>query len=119
MFRQIETHRGSLVNDQLRIRAVDEPGPDGASHHYRIQYSDQWTWDTHFQEGYVHDVGVNGITIEALLAIVRDRLEGFQAGPYACEDNEQALIALKETLHWLHNRTSDRQQRGVEGTSVV
>jgi len=119
MFRQIETHRGSLVNDQLRIRAVDEPGAGGACHHYRIEYSDQWTWDTHFQEGYVHEVGINGITIEALLAIVRDRLAGFQSGPYACEDNEDALGAIVDAMAALARRTRNRQERGVEDTSVV
>ncbi|SRR6266404_6306417 len=119
MFRQLETHRGSLVNDQLRIRVMDDPGPGGASHHYRIQYSDQWTWDTHFQEGYVQEVGINGITIEALLAIVRDRLEGFQSGRYACDDNEKALHAVCVALEFLKCRTRERLERGVEGTSVV
>jgi len=119
MFRHLETHRGSLVNDQLRIRVMDEPGPDGACHHYRIEYSDQWTWDTHFQEGPVQEVGINGITTEALLAIVRDRLEGFQSGPYACTENRLALACIESALEQLKTRTKERLERGVEGTRVL
>jgi len=129
MFRELHTHRVEDVNaspktvaglnDQLRIRVMDEPGAGGACHHYRIQYSDQWTWDTHFQEGPVQEVGVNGITMEALLAIVQDRLEGFQSGPYACEENEMALLRVTGALEALQHRTLLRRSRGVEGTSHV
>lgn len=42
----------------------------------------------------------------------------FQAGPYASEDNAQALHHLEQALFWLQKRTRDRLARGVEGTSV-
>ncbi len=118
MFREITTHKVSGLNEVLRIRAMDEPGAGGACHHYRIEYLDRWTWDTHFQEGPVQEVGVNGVSNEALLAIVRDRLEGFQAGPYACDDNQKALQAAQVALEFLKCRTRDRLERGVEGTST-
>jgi hypothetical protein len=57
-----------------------------------------------------------GITNESLLAVVIDRLQQFQAGPFKCRENALALTHLEEALHWLHHRTRDRISRGVEGT---
>jgi len=129
MFREIETHKVEhpnvppqkvpSLNDQLRIRVMDEPGYGGACHHYRIEYLDRWTWDTHFQEGPVQEVGVNGVSNEALLAIVRDRLEGFQSGAYACKENHDALTYVIMAQQMLRKRTEDRLGRGVEGTQAL
>lgn len=119
MFREILTHTVGGLNEHLRIRVMDEPGAGGACHHYRITYSDQWTWDTHFQEGPIQEVGVNGVSNEALLAIVRDRLESFQAGAYACGENAEALECVMLAMHALEARTLHRLKRGVEGTSAV
>lgn len=69
-----------------------------------------------FQNGPIKEEGVNGVTQEALTAIVQHRLECFQNGPYACHDNQMALDRLHEAKHWLFKRTLDRMQRGVEGT---
>ena len=69
-----------------------------------------------FQEGPIKEVGINGITNELLLAIVIDRLEGFQSGPYACEENAAALASTKNALSMLQFRTMRRIERGVEGT---
>jgi hypothetical protein len=67
----------------------------------------------------VQEAGVNGISNEALLAIVEDRLLGFQAGPYSCRENAVALTKVQEAMMWLQKRTLDRVKRGVEGTHVV
>lgn len=69
-----------------------------------------------FQNGPIKESGVNGITQEALLAIVIDRLRCFQAGPYACEDNAEALQHCEDALEYLQKRTLARIKRGVEGT---
>jgi hypothetical protein len=63
------------------------------------------------------EAGVNGISNEVLLTIVEDRLKGFQSGPYACRENALALTHVQDAMHWLHHRTRERVQRGVEGTS--
>ena len=110
---------------QLEITVVDDPGSGGANHRYHIDWLGDQTWkneqpnslDIHFQEGPIKENGVNGITQEALLAIVIDRLRGFQAGPFACFDNEFALSHCKEALMHLQRRTVDRIRRGVEGTN--
>ena len=51
-----------------------------------------------------------------LLEIVRDRLTAFQAGPYACEENAQALFHIEEALGWMAKRVEDRAKRNVLGT---
>ena len=114
---------------QLNIEVQDEPGAGGASHLYHItgfnssNPSGPWT-NRHgqpaailFQNGPILEGGVNGVTQEALVAIVIDRLRSFQAGPYACHENAVALTHFEEGLMWLQKRTRDRQARGVEGTN--
>lgn len=70
-----------------------------------------------FQNGPIKEFGVNGISNESLLAIVIDRLRGFQSGEYACEDNQIALESAEYCLNMLQKRTKDRLSRGVEGTN--
>ena len=70
-----------------------------------------------FQNGPIQEVGVNGISGEALIAIDIDRLRCFQAGPFASDDNAQALYHLEQALFFLQKRTCERLARGVEGTS--
>lgn len=57
-----------------------------------------------------------GVTNEALLAIVAHRLQCFQKSKFACRENALALTKIEEALHWLESRTLDRTSRGVEGT---
>lgn len=63
----------------------------------------------------ITDHKLNGLSGEALLAIVIDRLRSFQAGQYASNENMHALIDLTSALDWLQKRTKDRLARGVEG----
>lgn len=130
--RTLTSHKVNPANDTLTIEVVDEPGAGGACHHYRItgfntasNPSDPFatrhgTPAEHatvlFQNGPINEVGVNGVTHEALLAIVADRLSSFQAGPYACRENALALTKIEEAQHWLQSRTLARMARGVEGT---
>lgn len=68
-----------------------------------------------FQDGAIKQVGSNGVMNEDLLAIVIDRLRGFQAGEFACEQNNLALLKLQAALTMLKDRTKDRTNRGVQG----
>jgi hypothetical protein len=109
---------------QLNIDVIDQPGEGGACHEYSI------TTDSiggggkslgrcliSFQNGPIKEHGVNGITQEALLAIVIDRLRSFQEGPFRCRENAIALTHCEEALMWLQRRTVARIKRGVEGTN--
>lgn len=119
--RELTSHKVNGLNDELTIQVLDEPGPGGAHHEYRIEYAENGpvcnACDIHFQNGPIAEAGINGISGEALLAIVEDRLKCFQAGPYACRENAIALTKIQEAMHWLHHRTRERVARGVEGTS--
>lgn len=68
-----------------------------------------------FQNGPIPTSGINGVTIESLIAICKHRLEGFQSGPFPCRENAQAMVRLQEALDILKGRTLDRIQRQVEG----
>ncbi len=60
--------------------------------------------------------GVNGISLEALLAVVLDQLRHFQRTPMSCRENALAITKLEEALHWLEHRARDRVLRGVADT---
>ena len=68
-----------------------------------------------FQTGPRGEAGLNGILIEDLLVIARDRLEEYQAGPFPHRDNAAALAEIEWALFFLNKRTKDRLARGVEG----
>ena len=104
---------------QLSIAVLDEPGAGGACHEYQISWQGPNCdgINVHFQEGPIKENGVNGITQEALLAIVIDRLRSFQGGPFSCRENAIALTHIEEALMWLQRRTVARIARGVEGTN--
>lgn len=126
---QIETHKVNGCNDGITITVRDEPGQGGACHLYRIEWDDKkcgpdpqsmrQMQDIHFQEGPILEVGTNGVTHEVLLAIVQHRLEGFQSGKFACEENAAALASIKKAMAYLKIRTENRLARGVEGTHIV
>ena len=105
------------------VNAVDEKGQGNANHAYEIvsvegDASVPLTTfaQINFQNGPIKEAGVNGVMNEDLIAIVIDRMRGFQSGDYACRDNALALTKLEEALMWLRNRTNEREDRGVEGT---
>ena len=71
-----------------------------------------------FQNGGVKDNGVNGITNEALLAVLEDRLTHLNE-KFPCIQNNLAIINIKAALTILEQRTASREARGVEGKEVA
>lgn len=118
MNRELNGHKVNPANDVIKIEATDGPGPGGANHVYAMNWGNGAV-TLQFQNGAIAEVGVNGITHEALLAVLVDRLQAFQKGPYSCRENSIALTKLEEAQHWLHHRTRARMDRGVEGTMKV
>lgn len=128
MSRQITTHAVNGLNEALLLNVLDEPGQGNACHEYQIirnthnngdEYDQVELCNIQFQNGPIGEVGVNGISNESLMAIVADRLQGFQSGKYACRENALALTKLQEAMMWLQFRTQQRVERGVEGTHTV
>jgi hypothetical protein len=125
--RELTSHKVNGLNEALRIEVTDEPGQGNACHQYKITTPMKSLrtslartpvdCEIDFQCGPIQDVGVNGVSNEALLAIVEDRLLGFQSGEFACYENARALMKLQEALMWLHKRTHGRVVRCVEGTN--
>lgn len=130
--REITSHIVNPANDRLTITVTDQPGSGGANHRYCVTgfdgsknpsrhtiMDDSSRCAVLFQNGAINEHGVNGITQEVLLAIVADRLECFQAGPFASDYNAKALEHVKAAQDSLLQRTRDRMARGVEGRSVA
>ncbi len=113
--RQLTEHVVNPANERIVITVAEEPGQGGATHLYEITGFDTETNPSKYEEPSssrllvifhngpigVDGTGINGITHEALLAIVADRLRGLQAGPYACKSNAVALTHIEEALLWL------------------
>lgn len=106
------------TSEQLEIAAMDEPGEGGANHHYLISHPSANFTEIYFQNGPIKERGINGVTNEALLAVVIDRLRSFQNGPFPSTENSQALNHVELALDWLKKRTKDRIERGVEGVNA-
>lgn len=137
--RTITDHKLNGLNDALTITVLDDPGQGGACHKYAIELGPRpylfgtTTQESEgscaestngkgsclivFQNGPIQEVGVNGISGEALLAVVIDRLRSFQAGQYSCRENAIALTHCEDALMWLQKCTRERLARGVEGTN--
>lgn len=122
-------------NQLTEVHCLDEPGAGGACHKYIVvekgivekgiafgcKPGDPVPLifgDINFQNGPVNEMGVNGCHQEDLMAIIIDRLEGFQSGDYACHENQKALDAAYEVVFWLNKRTAERERRGVAGTDI-
>lgn len=121
-YKEIHGKCKELVNDLLTTEntyIVADKNIFNAPHNYSICNSkdNNLLCGVHFQEGPTKEVGgCNGVFHEDLIAICIDRLEHFQKSEFACEQNEAALMNLKQALTWLRNRTNDRKSRGVQGT---
>jgi hypothetical protein len=120
--RAIDTHHdGHGLNESIVLQAMDEADGSGASHFYEANIADKdgvqrTCLVVQFQKG-PRDVSGSapGVTEAALLAILIDRLRGFQAGPYACRENAIQLTHLEECLMWTKERAHARAKRGVLG----
>jgi len=111
--RRIEGHQCPDVAEDLghRLR-IEEVG--GVVYFYYF-HSGQWQRGPSFafHEGPVEKP--TGLSMEALLAVVADRLRQHQAGPTAGRENALALTKTEEALHWLHAHKRDRAARKVLG----
>lgn len=111
-----------MQTEHAKVIALDERGQGNANHEYIIAHTGKEPKEAmaviNFQNGPVGEKGVNGIQNEDLLAIIIDRLAGFQAGEFRCRQNALALDKCQEALFWLANRTALRIARGVEGKNI-
>lgn len=117
--RELTSHKVNGLNESIQIKVTDEPGSGGANHRYELWLPD-YVVDPpgcghqhgpscyiRFQNGPVGEEA-NGISNEAILAVLIDRLEGFSKGPFSCRENSIALTKAQECMHWLNHRTNER-----------
>jgi len=133
--RRIHTHEdGRGLTELCAVYAADEPHPvNGAHHEYRFirdltatdAGSPPWPVDhldagrIVFQRGPRHDPdSIPGVLDGCLLAVLIDRYECFQAGPFHCLENEVVLCHLRTALDAMKSRARERARRGVLGTNA-
>ncbi len=127
---EVTEHRlgGGVCNTFTTIQAIGAPGTGGACVSYLISYPEREpmipgdvprTYQVlQFQNGNPVE-GINGITNEALLAIVIDRLSMWQETMNRSRENALAITHLQEAMNWLARRTILRSRAGVEGQPNV
>ena len=110
------------ATEHTLVYAIDAPDPKagGACHTYVVRDRDDGTnlCSISFQHGPIAEAGVNGVQHVDLLAIVLDRLDHFQRGPFASPINEVTAGAVGAAIASEGTRTRRRQLAGVEGTSA-
>lgn len=113
--------KNELVTQKYTFVEFEDEYKFNAPHHFKVKrVSDGDTIaEVNFQEGAIKEYGVNGVNNEDLIAMVLERLNGFQNSDYKCRENAIAITKLEEALMWLRKRTMARENRGVEGTHTV
>lgn len=106
----IAWHRGPLTGDVTREECVtpEHQWVDGAG--------DPHDWIT-TRTPCRRDP--NGAFVETIIAVAADRLAHYQTTPFACAENQGALNFLREALGILNERTTQRQEQGIEGSHEV
>ena len=109
----------------MAVTTIDEPNHEtggGAHHMYGVSYGDPSGEKgdpglavLEFQNGPVSEAGVNGITNEALIAVVPDRPRSFQKSPYSCREHAPMIPPFKDTLLRLPKCTLGQGPRGIAG----
>lgn len=61
----------------------------------------------------------NGAFVEDVIVAALDRLNFYQESKFKCQENADAILALRVALQHLNDRTSKRVIRQVEGTHSV
>lgn len=119
--RIIKAHalEGETGDMNLMVRALGEYSAGGAQNRYQVIEKQpegcEWLVGTiNFQDGNPAAAGVNGVTLEAVLACCLDRLECFQHGPFANSYNAAALQHIEQAMESLHDRVRERDQEAAK-----
>lgn len=144
--RLVTDHQINGLNDAITIEPRGPVGPGGAHTQYVFllrpnpQHPATRALFIDFQTKAINGPDdFDGFTNEAFLAMLIDRIKGFQGMPpvhpmppgtppgiegarlapnrpqFQCRENAIALTHLEEALHWLQHRSRDRERRGVDG----
>ena len=110
-------------NAPTNVAALDERDPNAgnASHEYGIQYGGPGAvLRIQFQHGPRGVEGsAPGIFDDDLLAIIEDRMVGFQTGSFASPENQTALEHIRAAREALGLRVARRIAQGVLGANAA
>lgn len=108
-------------NAPTNVAALDDRDPKAgnASHEYGIQYGGPTeVLRIGFQHGPRGEAtSTAGVFDDDLLAVVEDRMTGFQTGPFACQENADALAHIQAAREALGLRVARRVKKGVLGAN--
>lgn len=128
--RELFDHKNNKFNREcIKVETADLRASDSAHHAYKIsvevkaQTSNETDQTVHevvlqFQNGGLKEVGANGITDQALIAVVLDRMRSFNEGQFRCRENSMIITKLEEAMLWMEKRSNDRARRNVEGERI-
>lgn len=127
--RELFDHKNNKFNREcVRVETADLRASDNAHHAYNITVFHDYTTGMdnvpveevtlNFQNGGLKEVGANGITDQALIAVVLDRVRSFNDGQFRCRENSMVITKLEEALMWMEKRSNDRARRNVEGERI-
>lgn len=68
------------------------------------------------QNGPIKENGVNGCQLDTMIVTAKHMIQKLNE-KFPCRENAMAITKLDESLMWLRERTRDREERNVEGTS--
>lgn len=119
--RILTDHHTNGCNAQIEVRAdARDANRANGTFHYVVTYPDkdgEPADSLHLRFHHGHgNARRTGITNEVLAAVLIDRLRSFQGGALKTREGALALTKAEECLHWLAQRTRERDDRGVEGT---
>lgn len=82
-----------------------------------MDYNEPFDIHIHFQAGPSVIDGVNGVTSESLLKILIHSTQ-YLDSKIPSDQNKQAIAAMETALAAFNARTTERQERGVEGQQL-
>lgn len=120
-------HDGHGLNESIEI-TCDERTVGNASHEYvaaitpcffEAECAPERVLQIQYQCGARREPdSTPGVTDAVLLAIVIDRYEGFQSGPFASPQGDEVLVHLRAALALMKARADERAARGVLGKNT-
>lgn len=114
-----------VIMDELRDKYPEKFNESGAMdyqwfeaeirpHHFVYVRQDKNSISFTIQNGPIKEVGVNGCQVDTLIEAARIILQKLDQ-KFPCDENAKAINCLGLALHWLQERKSSREARGVEG----
>ena len=102
--------KGDKGDMGLKVQALGEYSAGGAQSRYMVLGPDQERLlMLLFQDGNPAE-GVNGVSLESVLACCLDRLDCFQRGPFANPYNAEARYHIEQAIEALKDRTRERDK---------